>query len=231
MFLAVLVGVAAFNDEIPHWRADGADVILHDPLAPVGSFPIQIARGASVVFMGDSNTKGRFPRGDGDPFPEALGNTLGNSLTVLNLGSGGAVTPYDGAAGVARVSAGDLIVLAYGTNDAAPREWLSAKKQVPLATYQTRLESLATHYREQGTIVLILAPLPAGTTAMERRIAPYRNAARQAAVNAGCRFLDPAGALANAMPDRPPLQRDALHLNARGSLQVGKWLAGKLRLE
>jgi hypothetical protein len=62
---------------------------------------------------------------------------------------------------------------------------------------------------------------------MERRIQPYRLAAREAAAEAHCVFLDPAPAFAPANA-QPALHRDALHLNQRGHHALGQWLVRQL---
>lgn len=224
----LLAGSYILIDEVPTWRAGGSDALLHNPLAAVGTFPIRMQKGASVYCMGDSNTRGRFSHVAGESFPDVLRQSFGSDLKVFNLGRGGAVVPRARVEEASGALAGDLVVLAFGTNDAAPRGWLSRKKRVPIESYQALLEALANRYREEGAIILILAPMPAGTIAIERRIAPYRNAARQAAINTQSWFLDPVEALTSAQHELPPLQRDGLHLNATGSLEVGRWLAGKL---
>lgn len=175
-----------------------------------------------MICQGDSNTGGtRVP--PGKAWPERLAALLGEGRRVVNLGRGGA-TVADALP--ARGQAGDIAILCFGSNDAAPRGWLRPwRRPVPPARYEAMLAALAAAHARSGAQVLVLAPPPVGSEAMARRIAPYRLAARRAAIIAGVSFADPAAALAGL---DVPLQHDALHLDAEAHAALARWLAGMI---
>jgi len=115
-----------------------------------------------------------------------------------------------------------LVIIHYGSNDADSRGWLSKRKPFEIEVYQASLEAMARRHTEAGSQVLILAPLPPGSRAMERRLSPYRLAARRAARLSGAAFLDPVPAFAS---DSPMLAFDGLHLTSEAHWQLAEWLA------
>jgi lysophospholipase L1-like esterase len=213
--------------EVPRWSGDGARAIGHDPLPPLAEQRLALSRGGGVLCQGDSNVRGK-PR-VAVPFCTEFG--LATGLKAELRGHGGDTT----AEGAERwrdqgTTPADLVILLYGTNDAAPRSWLGGHMPVPPDRYRDALAALAISHREHGALVLVLAPLPAGSPAMERRLQPYRAAARAAAAHSGSLFLDPAPAFA-APAAQPALRRDGLHLNQRGHRALGQWLARQVQVQ
>jgi len=221
--LAALAALVALWPEIPRWSGDGTRALGHEPLSPLATRLPPVTPGARVLCQGDSNVRGK--PAVAMPFCAELARLAG--LRVELRGHGGDTT----AAGAARWATASnaehppaIVILLYGSNDAAPRAWLGRRRPVPLAEFRAALAHLAAAHAARGADVLILAPPPAGSPAMERRLQPYRLAAREAAAEAHCAFLDPAPAFAPA-DAQPALRRDALHLNQRGHHALGQWLA------
>lgn len=229
----VTLGVAAVclvwgisSGEVPNWEVGGALPVGTKPLAANGG-RISLSRGDLVVFEGDSNTAGERVGGENHAFPEQFRLASGESLRVENRARGGATVvtwtprPTQGAR---------LVILMFGSNDAAPRGMFSDRMAVPHSTFRSRLRSAITRYQKEGAQVLVLAAPPAGAKAMDERIAPYRLAARQVAQSSGAIFRDPAEAFATS-PSQPPLQYDALHLTKAGHRALAEWLAASILTE
>lgn len=229
----VTLGVAAVclvwgisSGEVPNWQMGGALPVGAKPLAANGG-RISLSPGDLVVFEGDSNTAGGRVGGEDQAFPEQFRLVSGQSLRIENRAQGGTNVviwtprPAQGAR---------LVILMFGSNDAAPRGVFSDRMAVPPSTFRSRLRSAITRFREEGAQVLVLAAPPAGAKAMDERIAPYRLAARQVAESSGVMFRDPAEAFATSQ-SQPPLQYDALHLTKAGHRALAEWLAASILTE
>lgn len=225
--LAVCLGLAAvLSGELPAWQEGGSRALDHRPLAPLAGGLAPAASGAVILCRGDSNTRGSGgwrPWGRTAPvrpWCDWLAEALG--AQAINRGVGGDTVAMGLARGRA-VQAADLVLLLYGGNDAAARGPLGFRQPVPLAEFRA---GLAAMIRQHGAIrVLVLAPLPTASRAMERRIAPYRTAAREVALAEGAAFLDPVEALGGG---QAVLDADGIHLNADGHRTMGLWLAERL---
>lgn len=200
-------------------------MVQREPLDPVGSYPLPLADGARIFLIGDSNTAGSRLDEPRSPFGDWLQAQLGGRATIVNLGVGGQTVADARRTRPEEVSTGDVVVVMLGTNDAAPRGFLANRRPVAMDLFRKELEGLITDYRDGGSQVLVLAPPPTGSAAMERRIVPYRDAVSQIAIGGSASFLDPAAAFAAPPDGEVLLQYDALHLNDRGHEMLGKWLA------
>lgn len=222
VLLGAGAGLAA-TGELPAWRHGGARAMERDPLAPLPGTIAPLPPGPTILCRGDSNVRGSGgwrPWGRTPPvrpWCDWLAESLG--ARAVNRGVGGDTV----AMGLARgrtVQAADLVVLLYGANDAAARGLLGTRRPVAPDAFRT---DLAAMIRQHGASrVLVLAAPPTASRAMERRIAPYRRAAREVALTEGAAFLDPAEALGGG---QVVLDRDGLHLNAAGHRILGLWLA------
>jgi lysophospholipase L1-like esterase len=219
----VAAGIAApawlLRDEAPRWRPGGSAAWPMARLAPLGNLPLALPAGGRIVCQGDSNTRGNRVS-PGRAWPDRLAARLGPAHAVSNHGRGGAVVAD---ARPVAVRPGDVVILCFGSNDAAPRGWLRPRHPVPPDHFAETLAGLAGAYRVAGASVLVMAPPPPGSEAMARRIAPYRLAASRAAATAGVAFADPVDALAGIAV---PLQHDALHLNEAAHAALAAWLMG-----
>lgn len=216
-------GGIALAPEIPRWKGSGSLVVTGEPLPslPVAFNPIEVA--GRIICIGDSNTRGsRLDRGE-NAFPALMARELRNTV-VLNHGIGGETVSLARSRPEVSTGPGDLVILMFGTNDARVRGWLSRTSYAEPQAYQNDLATLAASYRGTGAQVLVLGPLPTGAAAMERRIRPYRTAAREAANAAGVLFLDPVEAFAGKAT-AAPLGRDGIHLNQHGQIALARWLA------
>lgn len=221
--------VAAASHGIPRWTPAGARAIVHEPLAPVGSFPIELAAGARITLHGDSNMAGNRLEGASKTFAQVMAANLSPAPGVANLARGGS-TAAQGADRAAGSDCGDLAIVMFGTNDAAPRGMLSRREPESPAEFARAMDALVAHCLASGAQVLVLAAPPAGTRAMERRIAPYREQARSVAAANDVNFLDPVSALASESGRGDLLQHDALHLTEVAHSLIADWLARHVTL-
>jgi len=225
--VTALAGIAIWlvYSEAPRWHPGGSLIVPHDPLPPIDSQVMSLSADVGIACIGDSNTKGAsgsLTLGHSAP-PEPFCSILGKALRVpYSVHAIGGSTASDGLKHKIPGNGSGLIILSFGTNDAAPRGWLSSRKPTKIADYRKSLEALVAAHSRPGTRVLVLAPFPSGSRAMERRIAPYRQAARQAAMASGASFLDPVSAFPQ---DRPMLATDGLHLSAEAHRLLAAWLA------
>lgn len=229
--LLAIVALALLHGELPAWRWGGA---VSHPVAPLGFDPpaslcsLDMAR---IELRGDSLVIGaRMGEGAGAavPYGTVLSRELGPGVSVVLRGQGGA-TAADGAR-VWRESASDaeIVLLAYGTNDAAVRGWIGGKTPVPLPQFRLNLATHIESVRRNGAAVGLIAPPPAGSPAMMERLEPYRREVARLGREEGIPVFDPAEAFRGCAAQQPLLTRDALHLNARGHACLGHWLARKL---
>ncbi|WP_240624656.1 SGNH/GDSL hydrolase family protein [Aurantiacibacter odishensis] len=200
---------------------------MHEPLRPLGEFPVVLDAAQQIIAVGDSNTRGSLSGGPQAAYPAILGKLVGMS-PVRNASTGGETVSGTLSRPWIEARSGDLVIVMFGTNDAAPRAWLSDKTAVDPQRYADDLASLAEHYLARGAEVLILAPLPAGSRAMDERIAPYREKAREAAQRSGARFLDPVTAFEGET--NVPLTYDGIHLTNSGQRQLALLLSEHLSI-
>ncbi|AKQ40991.1 hypothetical protein CP97_01395 [Aurantiacibacter atlanticus] len=226
MVIGICVGIAGavlVRDELPGWTRGGSRMKLAQPLAPVHACPTLPSQPTRVLFLGDSNMSGVRLGSPLEAFPHVFSQNAAIEIIVDNRARGGA--PAQDALSQAQ-QAGDstVAVLMFGTNDADPRGWLSPKEPRTLDSFKADLEQAIAYLQEKDIEVLLLAALPSGSRAIERRIEPYRNAMRSVALRTGVAFRDPAAAFQPPAEGGAYLQRDALHLNARGQRALAKWL-------
>lgn len=228
VFTIVLTGLASLLwPEVPAWRIAGTH---STPASSVGfaNGPLGCPRaGAKIAVIGDSHVAGsRISNGGGKAFGQVFALALGGRVTVNLHGVGGHTAAMGEQKWRERDLPGtDLVILAFGTNDAAPRGWLRGKQPVAIAAYSTALGHQITRWRARGQRVVLLAPPPGGSSAITARLQPYRRAARNVGRTNELTVLDPADAFASCPALQPVLGRDALHMNAAGHRCLGLWLA------
>ncbi|WP_231471037.1 SGNH/GDSL hydrolase family protein [Novosphingobium sp. CECT 9465] len=218
------------SGERPHWQVGGSQIVGHASLPPAGTFPLIVPKGASLILQGDSNVRSRPPIDDARSLPTLLRRSIGPTVEVVVRSFGGDTISLGMKRWLTGTHPGDLVILVYGTNDAAPRGWMAKRERVPTHVYQMKLAELARKFENIGARTLILAPLPTGSSAMERRVAPYRFAARQAAIDANVSFLDPVAAFNRNGIKKPALGYDGLHLSVSGHEQLSAWLIQNIRI-
>lgn len=225
--VALMLGLlAALWQELPQWRLGGTQSAPASSVAYlVGDLGCPVS-GTGIAIIGDSHVAGSRMGEGGAPFGVVLERSLAGRVTVVRYGAGGE-TALDGEKrwrGRSLLTA-DVVILSYGTNDAAPRGWTGDKSPVPVDDYKASLNRQITGWRNHGAQVVVLAPPPGGSTAITRRLSPYREAARAVGRSEKVAVLDPADAFASCPSAQPVLVRDALHMNAAGHKCLGSWLA------
>jgi lysophospholipase L1-like esterase len=161
-------------------------------------------------------------------FPAILAGELGAIDRLVVRGQGGDTAGDGRRRWQAAPIRGGIVLILYGSNDAALRGPLARRAATPISAYETDLAAMVGRAQEGGAVPVVLAPIPAGSAAMTRRLEPYRAASRRVAEATGAGFLDPAQAFARCDDAQPLLLRDALHLNRRGHACLGRWLAERL---
>ena len=214
--------VPILSGEVPRWRPGGTAAVAHRSLAPLDPVLPALPADATVTCEGDSITA-RASGSRSIGYPETLARLL-PTMRIVNHGRGGD-TAADGWRRWRPVPGEALVVLMYGTNDAAPRGPIGRRRPVPPKAFIRILTAIAQRHRAAGAQVLILAPPPAGSAAGDARIAPYRQAARLAAARAGVAFRDPAPAFAGLSV---PLRYDALHPGPEALAALAHWLARQI---
>lgn len=213
----------ALGDEVPLWRAGGADPVRRAPLPALGAYPIVLAAGRPIVFLGDSNTAGTRTGGPHRAYPALLAVPARAAL-IGNRAFGGATAPLV-AQGLSPFSRAQVVVVMLGTNDAAPRRYLGKRHPVAFDDFRIRLTTVVRDAMGEGAKVLILAAPPAGSVAMDARIAPYRHAARDVAAQTGAHFHDPAASLDGQKQEGAAfLHYDGLHVSDAGQAVLARWL-------
>lgn len=229
LLCALLVGVAYL--ELPRWTKSGAAShavasMGHD--APGTICPQELQ---TVELRGDSHVIGsRMSTGKraAAPYGVILAQTLGGGVTAQLRGLGGA-TAADGESRWRDTPlTGEILLLAYGTNDAAARGWIGGKTPVPMNRYRASLLRQISGATKFGVRVALIAPPPASSPAMMARLQPYRRALLQIGQEEGIPVFDPAEAFAECKNHEPLLSRDGLHLNEAGHKCLGRWLARRL---
>lgn len=223
--LALVCGLAwTAYQEVPGRTVSAAD-ILPGATEPAIDICTDGSRNiVQLIFIGDSNTSGSRLQARESAYPFQLAELLSPATRVEVLANGGARVS-DAAVPTGDQLENAVTVIMMGTNDAAPRGWLKMNEQPTHVTeFREGLAAVARLWASATGEVVILAPPPAGSPAMRRRIAPYRQAARRAARDAGVAFLDSAVPLA-AAGSSAVLQQDGLHLNDAGHRRLASWLA------
>lgn len=217
--------------EIPSWRIGGARSLPASSVAHLQESLTCPSEGEQIAIYGDSHVTGgrmtQFGGESGPAFGRVLEAELGADISVSLRGVGGHTARLGEARWDVRDSAEETVVIAYGTNDAAPRGWLRSKEPVPVPDYKSALERLASAGAEAGRQVVFLAPPPAGSSAIMQRLRPYRSALRDLGRELKVPVLDPADAFAACEGSQPLLTYDALHMNAAGHRCLGEWLAAR----
>jgi lysophospholipase L1-like esterase len=226
----LLAGLAAaFWQEIPRWRIGGT---ASAPTTSVSYTPGPLPcpeTGGTIAIFGDSHVAGSRMGERGEPFGTVAERDLGGRATIALYGVGG----HTAAMGEAKWGRGNLpkaglVLLAFGTNDAAPRGLLRNKTPVPIANYKAAMTRQISAWRARGAQIAVVAPPPAGSIAINHRLAPYRTAAREIGQAEKVPVLDPADAFASCRASEPLLTYDALHMNPAGHQCLGRWLARQL---
>lgn len=230
--LVTLTGLAflAFPRELPLWRLQGTASVPAVPVDYEGDVSLCPGPGQTLELRGDSLVLGLRRGGDtirSQPYGRVMEQQFGNGANVLLHGQGGA-TAASGLAAWGGTHGGDIVLLAYGTNDAAVRGWIGGKVPVPLGEFHDSMVQHIRLARQPGTRVGLIAPPPVGAPAMMDRLQPYRDAVGQIGRQEGVPVFDPAAAFAQCREQEPLLAHDALHLNAAGHACLGRWLAQKM---
>lgn len=224
----MILALIGLRGELPTWRSGGAVshtavMVGFDPPGSLCSVDFDL-----IELRGDSLVNGSRMGGKGRPYGAMLAQQLGGEVEVLLRGHGGA-TAADGETMWRHLEAdGDIVLLAYGTNDAASRGWLTGRRPVPLQQFR---ESLLRHIRQvraSGAQVGLIAPPPVSAPAAMERLEPYRLEVHKIGRKAGLTVFDPAEAFAGCRQSEPLLTVDGLHLNAAGHACLGRWLARAL---
>lgn len=229
----VLLGVLlVWRKELPQWEIGGTRTVDVPSVSVPDQRPSCPVTGSTIAILGDSHVAGSRLGPNATPsrnaYPAVLETELQGRVKVVAHGAGGA-TAIDGEnRWKATAMAGDLVVLAFGTNDAAARGMLASRQPTPLAQFNASLARQALFWRQQGREVMLMAPPPPGSRAMAERIVPYREAVAALGTQLGIAILDPADAFARCDAMQPLLTADALHMNVAGHHCLGQWLATQL---
>jgi lysophospholipase L1-like esterase len=225
--IATIAAVALWS-EIPRWRAGGADAVAGPSVSwgpiPQGC-PANLKR---IAIFGDSHVTGGRAGEGAVPFGKVLENKLSGDVQVVLHGVGGDTAEMGERRWLGRAGGGELVILAYGTNDAAPRGWLRGKRPVAIEAFSGSLQRQINHWRAEGSRIVLLAAPPGGSSAIMERIAPYRATTMAVGKANGVTVLDPADAFASCKTSEPLLGYDALHMTAAGHACLGAWLATKV---
>lgn len=157
-----------------------------------------------------------------------LQESWASDVIVTVRGVGGS-TADDGWHRWRGADAPDLLIVMYGSNDAAPRRLLSRKRAVHLAKYAQALRNIVVSQQRRGGKVLLLAPPPTGARAMNARLQAYRATVLEVARLTGAAFLDPAEAMITC-EDAVMLEFDATHVNQRGQNCIAQMLGKYVKM-
>ncbi len=226
--LAAIASVAllAFSwRELPRWQFGGAQPVHATSVAwGQGRLPCP-KDGSRIAIYGDSHVEGFRGTDEGKPFGKVFEEALGQGVRVDLIGVGGDTAAMGEARWLGRPDGANIVIIAYGTNDAAPRGWLRPKQPVEVEAFKASLEKHIDRRRAEAATIVLMAPPPPGSSAMLDRIAPYRRAVAELGIARKIVVLDPANALSRCAGTGPLLDHDALHMNAAGHQCLGQWLA------
>lgn len=229
--VAVLAALALWP-EIPAWRSGGTRALGMASLGSSAAENLCPSAGDVIELRGDSLVAGSrmgAPAGTtGHAYPQVMQDLFAFPVQVIALGMGGFTAPMAEQHWRNTPPQGNIVMLAFGTNDAAPRGWLTDKQPVPVTSFMAALTRQLARLRSQGVRLALIAPAPTGSQAMNERLAPYRQAVAAVGKATGTPVLDPAEAIAGCEDNQPLLVRDALHLNQAGHQCIGTWLASAI---
>jgi lysophospholipase L1-like esterase len=224
--LVALLLVVAFGREFPAWRFGGASSRFATPVGFNAPGSLCPPAWQTIELRGDSLVTGS-RMGVGEPYGAVMAQAFGG-VAVRLRGRGGA-TAADGEAQwrESRVD-GDILLLAYGTNDAAVRGWMGGKTPVPVRSFRESMLSHIHQAQARGANVGLIVPPPTGSVAMMDRLQPYRLEVQRIGRKEGIPVFDPAEAFSRCRSEEPLLAGDALHLNPAGHACLGRWMAQRL---
>lgn len=221
-----LVALLVFSwRELPRWQFGGAQPVPATSVAWGQDLLSCPQDGSRIAIYGDSHVEGFRGTDGGKPFGKVFEETLGQDVRVNLLGVGGDTAAIGEGRWLGRQDGADIVIIAYGTNDAAPRGWLRPTKPVEVEAFKASLEKHIDRRRAEAAMIVLMAPPPPGSRAMLDRIAPYRRAVAELGMARKIAVLDPANALARCSGTGPLLDHDALHMSAAGHQCLGEWLA------
>lgn len=228
--IVLLIAVAAAGwREWPHWRVGGAQPVSAGPVSRNKGQLACPQSGSRIVIVGDSHVAGAGGVSAVVPFGRVMESALPGGPVVELRGAGGDTAEMGAMRWLdAPRAPGDRVIIAYGSNDAAPRGWLRAKRPVPQGRFEAALTRHIVDWQQSGAQVMLLAPPPGGSAAMAERLSPYREATAQVGEAAGLAVLDPAEAFAQCSGSAALLDYDGLHMSAAGHRCLGTWLAQQL---
>nr|WP_298925217.1 GDSL-type esterase/lipase family protein [uncultured Erythrobacter sp.] len=231
LFVVSFVILALGSGEIPAWRSDGTRTVEVSSVSANLEILECPNAGSQIAIYGDSHVSGARMDGSSDEsrssFSAVFADTLPDGVVVAKHGVGG----HTAAMGESRwlvedaSDQADLVLLFFGTNDAAPRGWLRDKQPVPLEEFAASMGRLIDHFERTGSRVILIAPPPAGSRAIAGRLGPYRQSVASIGAERGLSVLDPADAFSQCEADQPLLVRDALHMREVGHRCLGEWMA------
>ncbi|MEL7444649.1 MAG: SGNH/GDSL hydrolase family protein [Pseudomonadota bacterium] len=229
VFLTTLVGIGAvvYLAQFAPVGSSSIEAADHIALSPHGEWPLKIQAGSLVAFWGDSNTAGSRLKLRNASFPTQFDQALAPTVTVSTQARGGA-TASDALGWDDATQAPQVVILMFGSNDADTRGILTPRSPIPVGEFKRDLAGLVDRHTQAGATVVILAPPPVGSSAMQARLEPYRAAARDIAVERGVRFRDTGEAFD---PGDTPLQSDKLHINEVGQARLANWLLSLVAVE
>lgn len=220
--VALAVVATIWAGEVPGWTFRGSRMMQTNVLRSSSSDPIVLPSRGTILFVGDSNTAGSRVGGIHYAYPAVFRDALSADQEVKVHAFGGATTA-DLLARPLPEGPVDLAFVMLGTNDSAPRGWMSSKRRLSLSNYRSNLSELISRLSKKSARVVILAPPPLGSNAMARRLDPYRKAAWEVARETSSQFRDTAAAF-EPKPATEFLQRDAVHLTQEAQRELGLWL-------
>ena len=140
----------------------------------------------SIVYLGDSNTRGTFT-GVSETQRWTYLLSLNRGTQEINRGFGGE-NSSDGLARIAEVIANtpEWCVISYGTNDA----FYTTPPYIPVAAYEANFRSMYLQLYAQDIKAVFLTPPASRDATLEPRIAPYLQAMRKLASKYGIPLVD-----------------------------------------
>jgi lysophospholipase L1-like esterase len=226
ILLALLLGgMMLFWNEIPRWRTGGSTPVAAASVTWGKDLLECPANTAAITFFGDSHVSGERSGPNARPFGSVLEQQLSGKAKVTLHGVGGDTSLMGEQRWLRGMAGGDLVILAFGSNDAAPRGWMRGKRAVAIADFKQSLQRQIDHWRGRGARVALLAAPPGGSAAIMARVVPYREATLELGKANQVAVLDPGDAFATCKSGPPILGYDALHMTAAGHACLGTWLA------
>lgn len=227
--VVTLALVATLWPEIPQWRSAGTRSMAA-PSVAYGTGHLRCPEpDAAIAIIGDSHVAG-VAAGGAPParFGDLIAESLGRPATVALYGMGGHTAEMGENTWLSQAIDADIVLLMYGANDAAPRGWLRTKRAVPVSAFAASLARQIAHWRAANSAVILVAPPPGGSAAIQDRLTPYRTAVHELGQAQNVPVIDPADAFAAAPSSQPVLTHDALHMNAAGHRALARWITTQM---